>query len=130
MKNIKKVAIITVAVLVLLFIGLFTGTKYGANSSWTNELVTIAGKQINQAGFDKKEELLNQDITTGIKQAIDPKIAEEQAALERMLEEYYQLKLAGLENTPEFKKLEEDIEKIRTVAFNRYKAEIDTLFAK
>lgn len=130
MKNAKKTVIIVVVALAILSLGLFTGSKMGATSSWTNEIVTIAGQQINAAGFNKKEELKDKDIAGGIKEALDPKIAEEQAELERLLEEYYQLKLAGLTETPEFKKVETDIEKIRLNAFNRYKAEIDLLFAK
>ena len=130
MKNIKKVAIITVAVLVLLFIGLFTGTKYGANSSWTNEIVTQAGSQLNQAGMNKKDQLAKQDLTGQMKTVLDPKIAEEQAELERLLEEYYRMKVEGLTDSPEFKKVEADIEKIRQNAYNRFTKEIDTLFAK
>lgn len=130
MINKKKVAITVVLVFVLLFGGLFVGSKIGANSSWTSEIATLANQKINAAGFAKKEELKNSDITEQMKMMLDPKIAEEQAELERLLEEYYQMKLAGMESSPEFKKLEADIEKIRLNSFNRYKAELDLLFSK
>ena len=78
----------------------------------------------------KTEELAKQDLTGQIKTVLNPKIAEEQAELERLLEEYYRLKVLGLENSPEFKKVESDIEKIRTNAYNRFKADIDAMFAK
>ncbi|WP_144509882.1 hypothetical protein [Bacillus sp. FJAT-22090] len=130
MKNTKKVLLVVALLLVFLVGGLFAGSKIGANSSWTNEIVTLANKQISAAGFAKKEELKQRDLTDNMKQMLDPKIAEEQAELERLLEEYYRLKLEGLEDSPEFKKVESDIEKIRTNVFNRYKEELDLLFAK
>ena len=65
-----------------------------------------------------------------MKTVLDPKIAEEQAELERLLEEYYRMKVEGLTDSPEFKKVEADIEKIRQNAYNRFTKEIDTLFAK
>ena len=128
MKNTKKVLLIVGLLLVFLVGGMFLGSKIGANSSWTNEVLSEANKQISAAGYAKKEELKKQDITGNMKQMLDPKIAEEQAELERLLEEYYKLKLAGLENTEEFRKVELEIEKIKTIIFNRYKTEIDLLF--
>lgn len=130
MINKKKVALTAALVFVLLFGGLFVGSKIGANSSWTSEIATFANQQINAAGFAKKEELKNSDITESMKVMLDPKIAEEQAELERLLEEYYKMKLAGLESSPEFKKLESDIEVIRKNSYNRYIKEIDLLFTK
>lgn len=130
MINKKKVALTAALVFVLLFGGLFVGSKIGANSSWTSEIATFANQQINAAGHAKKEELKNSDITEQMKLMLDPKIAEEQAELERLLEEYYKMKLAGLESSPEFKKLEADIEVIRKNSYNRYVKEIDLLFAK
>lgn len=130
MINKKKVILTAVLVFVILIGGMFVGSKIGANSSWTSEIATIANQQINAAGFAKKEELKNSDITEQMKTMLDPKIAEEQAELERLLEEYYRMKLAGLEGSPEYIQLEKDIEKIRLNSFNRYKAEIDLLFKK
>lgn len=128
MINKKKVVLTAILVFVLLFGGMFVGSKIGANSSWTSEIATIANQQINAAGFAKKEELKGQNITNEMKQMLDPKIAEEQAELERLLEEYYRMKLAGMEGSPEYVQLEKDIEKIRLNSFNRYKAEIDAIF--
>lgn len=130
MINKKKVLLTGLLVFVLLFGGMFVGSKIGANSSWTSEIATFANQQINAAGYAKKEELKNSDITEQMKTMLDPKIAEEQAELERLLEEYYRMKLAGLEGSPEYVQLEKDIEKIRLNSFNRYKAEIDLLFKK
>lgn len=130
MINKKRVALTVVIAVVLLIGGMFVGTKMGANSNWTNEVATIANQQINAAGFAKKEELKNRGLTDSMKMLLDPKIAEEQAELERLLEEYYRLKLSGMENTPEFEQLEKDIEKIRVNSFNRYAKEIDALFVK
>ena len=130
MKNTKKSLLIVALLVVFLIGGMFAGAKIGANTSWTNEVIAEANKQIGAAGFAKKEELKNQDISGEMKLMLDPKIAEEQAELERLLEEYFQLKLAGLEDTEEFRRVETEIEKIKTAIFNRYKTDIDALFAK
>lgn len=130
MINKKKVALTVVLVFVLLFGGLFVGSKIGANSSWTSEIATLANQKINAAGFAKKEELKNSDITGQMKLMLDPKIAEEQAELEKMLEEYYRMKLEGMEGSPEYVQLEKDIEKIKLNSYNRYIKEIDSLFSK
>jgi hypothetical protein len=63
-----------------------------------------------------------------MKVALDPKIAEEQAALEKLLEDYYQMKLNNLENTPEYEALENQIEGLKLTIFNRYTKEIDLMF--
>lgn len=125
----KKVALL-VAALVLAFLigGILTGSKTGASTGWTNELTSEVNKQLGAVGFEKKEEILQSDITAEMKEAIDPKITEEEAELKRMLDEYFELKLQGLENSPEFAALELKIEQIRDSIFTRYKIEIDTMF--
>lgn len=125
----KKVAILVVAIVAAFLIGgIFIGSQIGASSGWSNELTSEVNKQLGAVGFEKKEEILQSDITAEMKEVLDPKIAEEEAALKKMLEEYYELKLQGLENSPEFAELEKKIEQIRLSIFNRYKVEIDSMF--
>ena len=130
MKNTKKAVLIAVLLVAFLIGGMFAGAKIGANTSWTNEVIAEANKQLGAAGYAKKEEILGRNMTDQMKESLNPKITEEQTELERMLEEYYQMKLAGLENTPEFAALEKSIEQLKTAIFNRYTKEIDLLFAK
>jgi hypothetical protein len=125
----KKVSVLfVVAVLALLIGGLFVGTKIGASTGWSNELATFANSELGATGFEKKEEILGNDITAEMKVALDPKIAEEQAALEKLLEDYYQMKLNNLENTPEYLALEKQIEGLKQTIFLRYSKEIDLMF--
>lgn len=128
MKNIKKVLLIVALLGVFLVGGLFAGAKFGASTSWNNEVLSLANTAIGGTGYQKKEELIDKDITGEMKKMLDPKIAEEQAALEKMMEDYYQMKLDGLADTPEFAELESRIAGIKVDIFNRYKSDIDAIF--
>ncbi|MGB6406629.1 MAG: hypothetical protein WBF39_04085 [Planococcus donghaensis] len=123
----KKLLFVALLVSVLIA-GLFLGSKSGASSDWSNELTSIVNKELGATGFEKKEEILQSDVTAEMKETLDPKIAAEQAELEAMLEAYYQMKLDGLTDTAEYAALEAQIEAIKLNIFNRYKAEIDTMF--
>jgi len=126
MKKKLLIALLAVAVLIGTF---FIGSKIGATTSWTTEVISQASRDIGGTGFDKKNELIaNTDITSQMKTALEPKIAEEQAELERLLEEYYQLKIAGLTDTDEFREVEAEIEFITEAIFERYRKEIDAVF--
>lgn len=125
----KKVALLFVLIVAAFLIGgIYIGSQIGASSSWSNELTSEVNKQLGAVGFEKKEEILQSDITAEMKEVLDPKIAEEEADLERLLEEYYQMKLDNLQNTEEFAALELKIEQLKMSIFTRYKAEIDTMF--
>lgn len=123
--KIKKVAIMTGVLGATILGGFYTG----ANVDWQTEVVNDASAKIGKAGFDKKEELLNNNsIGDQMKSVLAPTIEEEQKELERLLEEYYQMKIQGLTDTPEFLALEKQIEQIRLSVLNRYKKEIDAAF--
>jgi len=123
----KKLLFVAILVTVLIT-GLFLGSKSGASSDWSNELTSEVNKQLGAVGFQKKEEILQSDITAEMKEVIDPKIAEEEADLERMLQEYYEMKLAGLQDTAEYAELEAKIETIKMNIYNRYIQEINLMF--
>ena len=125
----KKVSVLFVAAVVAILIGgLFVGSKIGASTGWSNELATLANSELGATGFQKKEEILGNDITEEMKEVLDPKINSEQAELEAMLESYYQMKLDNLQGTPEYAALELQIENLKLSIFNRYKADIDKMF--
>lgn len=128
---IKKVLAASVVGIVLLAGGVFLGSSQsGASSSWINELTSKANTELGQAGYAKKEEILDKDLTAEMAAVLDPKIAEEEAELEAMLQEYYELKLQGLSEGTEFKALEAKIETLKISIFNRYKTEVDAMFAE
>lgn len=123
-----KLLIMVLAAMVLVLGGLFTGSQFGASTSWTNELTSKANADLGRAGYDKKEEILGKDITAEMAKVLDPKIAEEQAELERMLEEYYRMRLNGLAQGSEYDELVTRIEGLRISIYNRYTKEIDLMF--
>lgn len=128
---IKKVLVTAVVGIVLVGGGVFFGsTQSGASSSWINELTSKANADLGKAGFTKKEEILDKDLTAEMAAVLDPKIAEEEAELEAMLDQYYQMKLDGLAEGEDFKQLEAKIETLKTSIFNRYKVEIDAMFVQ
>lgn len=128
MKNIKKVTVIVLAALVLLAGGIIFGSTVGANSNWQSDLNLAAQREIDASGHELVQEFKQQGLTEQMKTAIDPKIAEEQAELERLLNEYYRMKIEGLTETPEFAELEAKVEELRRLAYKRFTGEIDAMF--
>ena len=99
----------------------------GAQVSWTTSVEGEANERISKAGFDTKEELLNeaQSLPGVMVEKSDPYIEDYEKELEKMLEEYYKMKVDGLVETEEFKNLEKRMDEIKTTIFNRYKKDID-----
>ena len=122
-KSIK--AIIGAGVLVGAFV---TGNiASGAQISWTTSVENEASKRISETGYDTKEELLNEagSLPEVMVEKADPYIEDYEKELEKMLEEYYKMKVDGLVETEEFKNLEKRMDEIKTTIFNRYKKDID-----
>lgn len=131
MKKSLKITAVVFGITALTGIGALTGiNKTGASGDWQTAVVNDASARIGKAGYDKKEEILasSNDVSEQMKAAMNPAIEEQEQQLARMLEEYYQMKIQGLQDTPEFKALEGEIQKIRNSVFERYKKEIDQKF--
>jgi hypothetical protein len=114
--------------------GIFAaGTFTGASTDWqTNavngaysELLGTASTTTNQITSNADTEI-NNTINTAIQSTVD----QQQTELQRLLDQYYQMKLDGLTGTPEFKSLEQQISQIRQSVFDAYKKQIDEAFAK
>lgn len=130
MKNIKRNIVIVALLLVFLLGGLLIGGKYGASNNWSSELSNFAAIQLNSAGLKKTTQLLeNTDITSQMKHALSPEIEAQERELERLLEEYYQLKISGLTGSADYKALEAKIKSLKNTMLARYKEEIDKSFA-
>lgn len=129
MKNVKKKIGIAVLAGGLVVGGLFVGDKYGASNSWGIDIINQAGVDLNSTAKDKTGELLKSNsISDQMRSILSPEIEAQQAELERLLEEYYQLKIQGLTGTAEFKDIQLKIQQTRTTMLNRYKKEIDAAF--
>ncbi|MFS0657483.1 hypothetical protein AB1L07_02495 [Niallia alba] len=103
-----------------------------ADESWLPGQLAENNAKIAKAGFEKKEEIksnANGDIKETINGKLSPELEKAQSDLEKMLEEYYQMKLDGLDSSPEFTYLEEAIKTTQASILDRYKKEIDTIFA-
>lgn len=103
-----------------------------ADESWLSQQVAENNATIAKAAFNKKEELkgnATSDIKNTINGKLSPELEKAQSDLEKMLEEYYQMKLDGLESSPEFAYLENAIKTAQESLADRYKKEIDTIFA-
>ncbi|MGG0667830.1 hypothetical protein ABE073_04790 [Lederbergia citrisecunda] len=128
MKNKKKVLIGGILAVSIFSVGLFGGTALG-NSSWSTSVVNSANSLLVKAGQDKTKQLATTtDVGKQMQQLMQPEIEAQQRELERLLEEYYQMKLAGLTETDEFKAVEGQIDAIKRALLNRYKNEIDSIF--
>lgn len=130
MKNVKKKIGIVVLVGGFAIGGLFVGDKFGASTSWVNDIINQAGTDLDATASDKTNELLKSNsISDQMRSILSPEIEAQQAELEKLLEDYYQLKIAGLTNTEDFKATQLKIQQLRTTMLTRYKKEIDAAFA-
>ncbi|MCP1159311.1 hypothetical protein [Bacillus infantis] len=126
-KNFKRNAV-TVSLIAGVFVA---GGAVGANTDWQSTLKLDATKQIGGAAAKKRDELLSgtdEDINDIMKDSLQVEVDQQKAELERLLEEYYQMKLNGLADSPEYKALEQEIAKIKEGVLTRYKADIDAAF--
>jgi hypothetical protein len=131
----KKLLIIGGSVLaagVIFSAGLFTsGTLTGASSDWQTTEFADANLALGQKGYQVKEELKASapaDINAKIDTEITQTVEQQKAELEALLEQYYQMKIDGLVDSPEYIALQGKIEGLKTEIFNRYKIEIDKAF--
>lgn len=129
----KLIAGITIVTLVgIATLGQVGGNKAEADGTWVNDQLAENNAAIAGAGYEKKEEIkqnANGDIKDTINGKLEPKVKTAEEELQEMLDEYYRLKLEGMTESPEYKYLEEQIEKTKLSILDRYKKEIDTIFA-
>jgi len=128
---------LVIAGTILTLVGVATLGNAGGNSAkadetWVNDQLAANNKVIANAGFAKKEELkknANGDIKATINGKLSPELEKAQSELEKMLEEYYKMKLDGLTDSDEYRFLEQKIYETQNSILDRYKKEIDTIFA-
>ena len=131
MKKMTKGIIVGVVSLGLFAAGSIVGVVTNADGkNWTDDVIQSATSILTSTAEDKKDELLSDssNISDAMKNALNPQIAEEQQELERLLEEYYQMKVAGLTDTQEFYNIRAQITYIKEKNLKLYKKEIDAYF--
>ncbi|MEC1780083.1 hypothetical protein [Schinkia azotoformans] len=113
-------------------IGLFmAGSFANASTSWVQTVITDANKKIGAAGYNKKEELLSNldsKIQEKMAQNMDGKIEAKEAEVEQALEDYFNQKVASLDNGEEAAQIEQQLDVITENVIGRYREEIDQKF--
>lgn len=134
--NVKRILVIGGTLLTL--VGVATVGQVGGNGeaeasgTWVNDQLATNNKSIAGAGYEKKEELIqssDEDIKNTINGKLDGKVKTAEEELQEMLEQYYQMKLDGLESSAEFKYLEQQIAITKKSIYDRYVKEVDAIFA-
>jgi peptidoglycan hydrolase CwlO-like protein len=103
-----------------------------ATTDWKTDAVNTANSDLGAAGYQKKNALIDSastDINSKVQQDIGTEVDQQKADLEKLLDQYYQMKLDGLENTQAYKDLEAQIAAIKQSVYDRYTKEIDQVFA-
>lgn len=131
MKKVTKAGLIVAGLGLVFVAGSFTGKNTGANGDWVttginnaySELITTAN-EVSNALTSNVEDDANAKVQAEIQQSVD----EKQAELEKLLEEYYQMKLDGLTETEQFLQLESQVAAIQQDLLNTFKQRIDEEF--
>jgi hypothetical protein len=108
-----------------------TGTFVGAGLDWKSNAINSAYNELLETANTTNDELTS-DVSGDINKQVETQIADtveqQQLELERLLEEYYKLKLEGYTTSEEFLSLEEQIKTIRENVLESYKQRIDEAF--
>jgi hypothetical protein len=136
MKMNKKVVMVIGGVVLgtgIFSAGVFSsGTHTKATTDWKTDATNAANSDLGAAGYNKKNQLINSagtDINAKVQQDIGAEVDQQKADLEKLLDQYYQMKLDGLEGTQAYKDLEAQIAAIKQSVYDRYTKEIDQVFA-
>jgi hypothetical protein len=128
-KYLKRGLIVTTIVATLS--GTFVLGVSAATNGWKDKILVKANKSIGEAGYAKKEALIN-NIDTAIEQKInaeyDGTIEQKEREVEQELDAYFNSKVDELTDTPEFDGIEGELDNVVDTVANRYKAEIDQAF--
>jgi hypothetical protein len=131
-KTLKRGLIALGAVVIISGAFAFGSLSSKADSGWRQDVVTKANSEIGQAGYDKKNEII-QNLDTAIDNRIgalaDNKIEEKKDEVTQQLEDYFNSKVDSIANTSEFTSLDGEFETLAQSIIDRYKRELDTAFA-
>jgi hypothetical protein len=132
MKKPVKIILSTTLGLGVFAAGLFSQQVYTkATTDWQTNAYNQAQADLRTTSDQKTAQLSNQastDINAKINSAISDDVKAKQDELNKLMEQYYQMKLNGLTDTPEFKSLQDQISQIQQWALDRFKSQIDQVF--
>lgn len=128
--KLKKATKIVVSVLAAS--GIFTAgilaSDTKAGTDWKTDALNSANSVLGQAGYQKKNELIdkaNTDINNVVQDKLSGDVEAQKEDLNKLLDDYYQAKISGIANGQELKDLETQIENIKNSIYQRYTQEID-----
>jgi cell shape-determining protein MreC len=132
-KKVVKVSGIVLAGALVFGGGLFSQQVYTkATTDWKTDAINTANANLGSAGYSEKEKLKAQastDINSKVQDEINQSVEDQKAELQKLLDEYYQMKLNNMTSTPEFLSLQQQIKQIQANILARYETEIDQVFA-
>jgi hypothetical protein len=136
MKMNKKVLKVSGLVLAgaLVFGGGFFGKEVytKATTDWQTNAINTANSDLGAAAYSEKEKLKGSaadDINSTVQDQISKSVEDQKAELQKLLDEYYQMKLNNITNTPEFLNVQQKIKEIQASILARYESELDQVFA-
>lgn len=132
MKKVTKAALVIAGLGVVFGAGsMFGGKDTGASGDWVTNGINAAYSELVTTANQTTDGLtatVDEDANAKVNEAITQTVDEKQAELDRLLKEYYQMKLDGLTETEQFKALEERIAFIQQDLLNTFKQRIDEEF--
>jgi hypothetical protein len=108
-----------------------TGTFVGAGVDWKSTAINSAYNDLLATANTTNTELtadVSGDINKQVETQIADTVEQQQLELERLLEEYYKMKLEGYTTSEEFLELEQQIITIRENVLDSFKKRIDEAF--
>jgi hypothetical protein len=129
LKNLKKKIGIGLGVVAVFALGNVTGAS---TDLFTNAENQAYSDMLNVANDVKSDiaDSASTDIETTLNTEIEATVQSSEDELRRLLEQYYQMKLDSLDDSPEFKQLEERIQQTMLNVSGSFKEQIDAIFAE
>lgn len=127
MKKSVKIAGIVLGVGVVFF----SGGIVGANMDWKTKAINDSYSKFLDTASIKVGELVgnvDKDLDLKVQSKVDGIVSENEEELERLLEEYYQMRLESIATTEEIEELELQIEEVRNTVVESYKKRINEAF--
>lgn len=128
----KKIGLILAGIIVVgAVFGI--GNYVGANVDWRTQIVSETSVEMESFGEQVTTELVGangENVLNGVKVALNPQVESAKSELEVLLEQYFQMKIDGLQETPEFQQIEQQIQQIKKSKLDRFTKEIDAAFAQ
>lgn len=128
MKKSLKITGLVLGLGVVFGVGSIAGAS---NLSWKDNTINDAYSGFLDVASSKVSDLtgnVDADINKAVQNQISGTVEQQEKELQKLLEEYYQMKLNNMTETQAFKELEAQIIEIRKSVAEAYKKQIDDAF--